>query len=806
MRSGWRHGETSTSRLGETEEGMVLETSRVVMETSVSTADDTEVAMTTEMEARADKPSQAEEQPKAAVVHQTRHRTLGRRSQRGKRRGIGKKRRGVGDKRRSQKQKRRGQQEEQKEGVTVKRTFSGEKRRWDKKHYCVFCRRPQVKIARHLLRKHADEQEVVAASALPTGSKERHLLLEHLRCRGNYLHNIEVIRQGSGEIVPWRRPSEEMDARKYLPCPLCLGFFLRADLWKHQVSCRKKLAIDPSNTETTKGDASEFTGRTGGDSEDRTTEDTPSESSGDATKRPLTTDSTESRPRKRNRVQAAASRLLPISSGASESCSEILHRMNQDNVSYEVKSDWLICKYGNKLMGNEDGGGQRRYDYVSQKLRELGKLLLAAKSLDSEVQSFQDLLTPGRLGLTMSAARKAAGYRWIRPPLVLKTTLKMVCEIAIGDSLQDGDWEAAAKTTDFYHMLGRDWDNLVLQNLGPDPDVPEGSVKVKKRFVQSKPDKAQTLEFVAKTSNKPVLLGIPATSPDSVPFGPRKVRRRPWSSAEKEAIWRQLGGHVLFQSVPGKEACQRCLDLEPVLRGRHWKDIKNQVHNQIQSQKKQQFHAQMDLEKNQEQQDQNKQQQQNHNQAPTDQQEEDHTQIQKKPQYQSQIDQLDQENLQNQKGHQHHIQMDHQAQDNLQNPKTLHDHSLLEHQDHLQQHKKLYHPRPDPQDHNQVLKKQLYQLDQQSLQTLDRDSSFLTVAPYGSDVPHRAHGHSLLDREPTVTPFQFLHQNLGTHMDQWNEEILVQNYQNSRPLGRNLLEAVPPVGPQPVPHSGHVHF
>lgn len=181
------------------------------------------------------------------------------------------------------------------------------------------------------------------------------------------------------------------------------------------------------------------------------------------------------RPRKRTRVQAAASRLLPISSGASESCSEVLHRMNQDHVSHQVKSDWLICKFGNKLMGNQDGN-HRRYDYVSQKLRELGRFLLAAKTLDPEVHTLQDVLAPGRLGLALAAARKASGYRWTRPPLAVKTTLKTVCEIAIGESLQDGDWEAAAKTTDFYHMLGRDWDNLGLQ--GPDPDPGETAVLV----------------------------------------------------------------------------------------------------------------------------------------------------------------------------------------------------------------------------------------------------------------------------------------------------------------------------------------
>lgn len=116
-------------------------------------------------------------------------------------------------------------------------------------------------------------------------------------------------------------------------------------------------------------------------------------------------------------------------------------------------------------------GNQRRYDYVSQKLRELGRLLLAARSLDPSVQTLQDLLSPDRLGLTVAAARKACGYRWTCPPLAMKSTLKTVCEIAIDESVQDGDWDAAAKATDFVHQLVKDWDNLGLSN----PDPPTGS-------------------------------------------------------------------------------------------------------------------------------------------------------------------------------------------------------------------------------------------------------------------------------------------------------------------------------------------
>ncbi|XP_042372591.1 uncharacterized protein LOC121966578 [Plectropomus leopardus] len=766
------------------------------------------------------KPAGRRPRRRAAVTSSNRGQRGKRRGPVEKRRGPVEKRRGPGEKRHGQREKRRGQ-EEKREGVTVKRTWSDGKRRWDKKHYCAFCRRPQVKIARHLLRKHADQQEVAAASMLPAGSKQRHLLLEHLRCRGNYMHNIEVIRQGVGEIVPWRQPSEEVDARNYLPCPLCLGFFLRADLWKHQASCRKKLTFDPSidsasAAETAADPVKDLISdpRPGcnpaEDRTDKSAEDTPSDPSGDmaGSKRPLTSDPSVDQsvtsdprpdlPRKRSRVQAAASRLLPISSGASESCSEVLHRMNQDHVSHQVKSDWLICKYGNKLMGNQDGS-QRRYDYVSQKLRELGRFLLAAKSLDSGVQTLQDLLTPGRLSLALAAARKASGYRWSRPPLAVKTALKTVCEIAIGESLQDGDWEAAAKTTDFYHLLGREWDNLGLLNPDPDTDAPVEVAKLKKQSVQSRGEKCKEPGHEqpdhrpeVPSQSRPVTSMSPPESrlktPITVPVAPRKVRRRPWSSAEKEAVWRQLGVHVLVQSVPGKEVCQRCLDLEPVLRGRHWKDIKNQVHNQIQSQKKQQFHAQMDLQENQEQQDQIQNQKKQQYQAQMDQQGKDHNQ--RKPQYQDQVNQQDQDHIQNKKKQQYHAQLDHQ--------------------DHLQTHKKqLCHARLDQQDHIQVHKKQLYQLGEQT--ALDRDTSILTGTPYGPEGPHRVPGQSPLERDPIISPYSLPHRTLGPHMDQllsrseWTDESLPQHYSLSRQLDRNLLQDGPP-GQTPSPHSRNVHF
>ncbi|XP_028298234.1 uncharacterized protein LOC114460545 [Gouania willdenowi] len=715
-------------------------------------------------------------------VRQTRRRLLGGRSQLRKDNVTAERRRSkrwndratAESKGRSQRKWRGVVEEEKKKkvGVTVRRSRNDGKRHWDKKHFCVFCKRPQVKIARHLLRKHGDQQEVHAASILPAGSKRRHLLLERLRCKGNYLHNIEVIRQGSGEIVPSRQPTEEVDPRNYLPCPLCLGFFLRADLWKHQVTCRKKLVLHPSKAPLP-------------DSKDMPTEDTPTE---DPVSEPVVEcDSSSDRgnkPHRKRRVQAAASRLLPICSSASESCSSILHRMNLDNISYEVKSDWLICKYGNRLMGAEDGV-LKTYDYVSQKLRELGRLLLAAKSLDPSVRTLQDLLVPGRLSLALGAARKAAGNRWSRPPLAVKSTLKAVCEVAIAERLQDGDWESAARTTDFYHVLEREWDHLGLHTVDSEQTGSSG-----RELGTHGPKIIGSLSSEVPPQSKEQLLVV-------APLVQQKARRRPWSSEEKEAVWRQLGAHVLFHSVPGKELCQRCLDLEPVLKGRHWKDVKNQVHNQIQTQKKQQFHAQMDQEQN-----------QNHSQK----KEASQFQVQmlaqdKEPHQdrsQSQVEHQEPGNSHSPKGLQYQVHMDHQDQDTNQNQKKAHELLPLE-QNHLHTHNKpLGHSRLDlqnlqtlsqniSQNQGRVQKKHLYPVEQ-SLQNLNPSS--VPVGPFGSDGSQQTLG-------PTAYPA--LHRTSVPSVEQLlSRSPWPGDYPIRAQPGRSMLQDGSAGGQGP--NLGHAHF
>ena len=285
----------------------------------------------------------------------------------------------------------------------------------------------------------------------------------------------------------------------------------------------------------------------------------------------------------------------------------------------------------------------------------------------------------------------------------------------------------------------------------------------------------------------------------------RKVQRHPWTFAEKEAVWRQLGVHVLKQSVPGKEACQRCLDLEPDLKGRHWKDIKNQIHNQIQSQKKQQFHAQVDLEENQRQevpQIQAKQQQQQQQQQQCKAQ-----MTRKKATNQAKVQHHAPASHQ-QKKEEFQFQMEPQEQGHVRAPDKQQYHTHMEQLDHPELHKKqLCLPRLDQQDHVQMQKKQLYHLEQQP-PPLERESSLLTGALYGPEHPHSVASQALLERDPTIDQYPISHRTMGPHIEQllsrpeWTDESLSQHYS----VGRGLLQDGSPIGAPANPHSGHVHF
>lgn len=308
------------------------------------------------------------------------------------------------------------EEEEEKEAeeggpqVTVKFCIKGEKRKWDKRHYCVYCKKPQSQISRHLKQKHSDETEVAQVICLPPTSKKRLQMLEGLRKKGNYFHNVEVLQKGQGEIVTYRQPSEPTDPEGYLPCNICLGFFIKTELWRHEKKCLKTMG------------------------------------------------KLEVQSNRRRRVQVSASSLLPYKGQASQRCSNIVNRMIIDEVSQEVRNDPLICEFGDRLL-EKHGSDPSKDGNVSQRMRELGRFVLSAKSIDGKVKLLQDVLVPPNFQLAVKAAKQASGftskYRYNTPSLALKLehSLKAVCDIVVVQHVKAENEVAAARVRSFLDLL-----------------------------------------------------------------------------------------------------------------------------------------------------------------------------------------------------------------------------------------------------------------------------------------------------------------------------------------------------------------
>lgn len=64
--------------------------------------------------------------------------------------------------------------------------------------------------------------------------------------RGNFKHDCQAIRSGSGEIVPRKRPKKGQ-ANNYLPCDKCLGFFAKHQLYKHERSCQRPAKVESNS-------------------------------------------------------------------------------------------------------------------------------------------------------------------------------------------------------------------------------------------------------------------------------------------------------------------------------------------------------------------------------------------------------------------------------------------------------------------------------------------------------------------------------------------------------------------------------
>ncbi|XP_026150655.1 M-phase phosphoprotein 8 isoform X2 [Mastacembelus armatus] len=292
-----------------------------------------------------------------------------------------------------------------------------EKKEPSKKHFCFYCKMAFTQLAKHLERKHAEETDVAHAIHFPKGSKVRQTLLDQIRNKGDYEHNCQVLKRGEGEIVTKKQvKNPNISVRDFLPCQHCFAFYRKTDLWRHERSCKARKG-DQKSSERTNG----------------------------------------------SRVHSAASRLLPMSEFLTGGCEEIIHIMHQDDIARHIRNDPLICKYGNALSAKYYHD-KSQFAYIAQKMRELGRFVLAVNELDKSVKYLHEICLPSKFDLAIEGAKKVSGFdpgssKFKTVSLVSKIgySLKRAAEIAFGESRMTEDSESESEVKKFIQLLDTKW-------------------------------------------------------------------------------------------------------------------------------------------------------------------------------------------------------------------------------------------------------------------------------------------------------------------------------------------------------------
>lgn len=260
---------------------------------------------------------------------------------------------------------------------------------------------------------HSNEPAVAKILAKPKKSQERKGMWTLLRNRGNFEHNIKALMTG-GSLIVDRRPSQEKPVDDFLPCPYCLAFIGKDDIWRHTKNCP---FVDVE--------------------------------------------------RDQHSVKKAATLLLEGSTNKSDQeMIAITNGMKNDEVTQCVKTDSLLCILGTNMIKKV---GKDRITNVRQKLRELGRLLLVLNKLNSPCKFFFDYLCPEHFDDVLDAVKKLCNSedgqtmrgceKYELPSLALKLghSLKKLAQIKVGQALRKRDDIGLKEATNYLKLHENEW-------------------------------------------------------------------------------------------------------------------------------------------------------------------------------------------------------------------------------------------------------------------------------------------------------------------------------------------------------------
>lgn len=308
-------------------------------------------------------------------------------------------------------------------GIYISTYQKKKKRTYNKQNACVFCGcLVQVLIGRHLLAVHKDEPDVAAIHVL-NDQAERKRRLDLLRNRGNFLHNQQVIDAGVGQIILMRRPHtfHDLDYEDYGPCPLCLGYVLLKDIWRH--THYRCIARDSGQAQ------------------------------GGSGKGEL-------------QIQSQILANNKKMSGASEELKRhVLAKMRSSNISRIAKSDGAILELGNVWL--KKVGGQRK-SIVSSKMLSSSRMVDELRKLcPNEGEFISDFLKPKCFDAILEAANNLGGQditetgnsSYEKPSTVLKLghDMKKLATIKMCRALRTGDQNLEKEAKDYLFLHEKEW-------------------------------------------------------------------------------------------------------------------------------------------------------------------------------------------------------------------------------------------------------------------------------------------------------------------------------------------------------------
>ncbi|KAF3835870.1 hypothetical protein F7725_028428 [Dissostichus mawsoni] len=265
-------------------------------------------------------------------------------------------------------------------------------------------------------RAHHNKPDVAQALSFPKGSKERRMHLEHLRNRGNFAHNVEVLNAGVGNLVSRKQPKQDSQAQNFLHCVYCQGLFNKKLLWRHMKICKFKPNVPQKPGKT--------------------------------------------------RVQALSAFAVPPPPGVKIEFWKLLNNMVQDDVYIAVKSDVCIMEYGEHLyhrLGYDVG----KHEYIRQKLRELGRLLVCSRKT-TPLKTIQDHVKPINFLHVVQAVKHVAGFdsetnTYKCPSLALKIghSLKKISMLVESRANVQSNYSAAKDARTFRRVYETRWNELI---------------------------------------------------------------------------------------------------------------------------------------------------------------------------------------------------------------------------------------------------------------------------------------------------------------------------------------------------------